>query len=51
MGVQCYELFGGIALKTHTFFSFFFHVANHRLMSISLLIIEEHNLLYYYASY
>ena len=24
-GVQCYELFGGIALKIHTF-SFFFHV-------------------------
>ena len=23
-GVQCYELFGGIALKNHTF-SFFFH--------------------------
>ena len=23
-GVQCYELFGGIALKIHTF-SFFFH--------------------------
>ena len=23
-GVQCYELFGGIALKMHTF-SFFFH--------------------------
>ena len=21
MGVQCYELFGGIALNTHTFFS------------------------------
>ena len=25
-GVQCYELFGGIALKIHTFF-FFFHIA------------------------
>ena len=24
-GVQCYELFGGIALKIHTF-SFFFHL-------------------------
>ena len=25
-GVQCYELFGGIALKIHTFsFSFFLH--------------------------
>ena len=27
MGVQCYELFGGIALKIHTFsFSFFINV-------------------------
>ena len=25
--VQCYELFGGIALKNHAF-SFFFHIAN-----------------------
>ena len=26
-GVQCYELFGGIALKIHTF-SFFFFIFN-----------------------
>ena len=27
--VQCYELFGGIALKNHVFsFSFFFHIYN-----------------------
>ena len=28
-GVQCYELFGGIALKTHTFSFSFFHPTNH----------------------
>ena len=25
-GVQCYELFGGIALKIHTFSFFHFHI-------------------------
>ena len=25
-GVQCYELFGGIALKNHTFSFFHFHI-------------------------
>ena len=25
-GVQCYELFGGIALKNHTFSLFFSHI-------------------------
>ena len=27
-GVQCYELFGGIALKNHTFSFFHFHIQN-----------------------
>ena len=33
-GVQCYELFGGIALKNHTFFIFIFF---HRLVLFSNL--------------
>ena len=28
-GVQCYELFGGIALKIHTFSCFFFKKKKH----------------------
>ena len=28
-GVQCYELFGGIALKNHTFSFFHFHIMVH----------------------
>ena len=33
-GVQCYELFGGIALKNHIFsFSFHFHIYMHVLMN------------------
>ena len=33
-GVQCYELFGGIALKIHTFsFSFFIYTLKSRLTS------------------
>ena len=32
-GVQCYELFGGIALKNHTFF-IFFHSVNYSKMAI-----------------
>ena len=35
-GVQCYELFGGIALKNHAF-SFFFSLHNHQ---------QQHNLLF-----
>ena len=27
-GVQCYELFGGIALKNHTFSFFMWHIRN-----------------------
>ena len=29
-GVQCYELFGGIALKIHTFSFFIFKVGMHK---------------------
>ena len=38
-GVQCYELFGGIALKIHTFsFHFFFQIQNAVLICESRLL-------------
>ena len=33
-GVQCYELFGGIALKIHTFFFIFFNDNKTELMFV-----------------
>ena len=38
-GVQCYELFGGIALKNHAFFSFFFLFKRHHLVTTLLIYI------------
>ena len=41
-GVQCYELFGGIALKIHTFsFSFFIYVLSLSAIIDSLSIIHH----------
>ena len=43
-GVQCYELFGGIALKNHAF-SFFSFIYIFRLVSIMFLhILDEDEL-------
>ena len=41
-GVQCYELFGGIALKNHTFsFSFFFFITiNLIIVGVVIVIVD-----------
>ena len=37
MGVQCYELFGGIALKNHTFFYYVAYLAASLMLLIELI--------------
>ena len=38
-GVQCYELFGGIALKNHTF-SFFIFITKQRYLGFTVLAVS-----------
>ena len=39
-GVQCYELFGGIALKNHTFFIFIYIYPLYTNMSLQMCIVH-----------
>ena len=42
-GVQCYELFGGIALKIHTFSFFFIFISYFRqIVASSKAVIKRH---------
>ena len=56
-GVQCYEIFGGIALKIHTLF-FFFHDYNAVLLPYLIIysvsenhssMVKSHSLFYFKA--
>ena len=38
-GVQCYELFGGIALKNHAF-SFHFHICAIKYDNVNIIVIN-----------
>ena len=50
-GVQCYELFGGIALKIHTFSFFIFHSGICIMSGFSKELLISHNICIQFLSF